>query len=214
MICRLTGRIAEVTEHTAVVEVSGLAYEVLVPASSVPDLQRLRGNEATFFTIQYLDVNPNLGNLVPRMIGFLREPDRDFFNLFVKVKNIGMRKALRAMQVPAHTIAGAIESGDERFLTSLPEIGKRTAAQIVVQLRGKLDGFRVPSAAPTPTSEMTHAQVVALEILVQWGDRRADAQRWISQTVELRPDLTDAEAIVRAVYRTKAGSNPRAVDSG
>lgn len=208
MICRLTGRIAEVTQHTAVVELNGLAYEVLVPASSVPDLQRLHGNEATFFTIQYLDGNPNLGNLVPRLIGFLCEPDRDFFNLFVKVKNIGMRKALRAMQVPAHTIADAIERGDEQFLTSLPEIGKRTAAQIVVQLRGKLEGFRVPSAAPTPTAEMTHAQKVALEILVQWGDRRADAQRWIAQTVELRPELTDAEAIVRAVYRTKAGVQP------
>ena len=205
MICRLTGRVARVDEQTAVVEVGGLCYEVLAPASSLPDLQRLVGDEVTLFTIQYLEGNPTGTYFAPRMIGFLSETDREFFNKFVKVKGVSMRKALRAMAVPACQLAAAIENGDERVLTSLPDIGKRTAAQIVTDLRGKLERFLVPTAAPMPTRELTDAQKVALEILVQWGDKRPDAQRWITTAVEADPHLTTPEDIVRAAYRVKHG---------
>jgi hypothetical protein len=52
-------------------------------------------------------------------------------------------------------------------------------------------------------AEMTDAQRVALEILVQWGDRRADAQRWIAAAVERDPALAEPDAIVRAAYRAR-----------
>ncbi|MFQ5805397.1 MAG: Holliday junction branch migration protein RuvA [Phycisphaerae bacterium] len=206
MICRLTGRVVSVAEQATVVEVGGLCYEVLVPASSLPDLQRLVGEEVTLFTIQYLEGNPAVANFVPRMIGFLSESDREFFNEFVKVKGVSLRKALRAMAVPAYQLAATIESGDQRALVSLPEIGKRTAAQIVTDLRGRLACFLVPTAAPMPARELTDAQKIALEILVQWGDKRPDAQRWITAAVEADPSLTAPEDIVRAAYRVKHGA--------
>ena len=206
MICRLTGRVVSVDEQAAVIEVGGLCYEVLVPASSVADLQRLVGNDVTLFTIQFLEGNPAGAHFLPRLIGFLSETERAFYNAFTRVKGISMRKALRAMAVPAHQLAAAIESGDERMLATLPEIGKRTAAQIVTDLRGKLERFLTPAAAPLPMREMTDAQKIALEILVQWGDKRADAQRWIAAAVEADPELTRPEDIVRAAYRVKHGA--------
>ena len=110
------------------------------------------------------------------------------------------------MSVPCHQIAAAIENGDERLLTSLPEIGKRTAAQIVTELRGKMTEFLAPSTRPTPEAELTDAQLVAVDILVQWGDRRADAQRWVSEAVKAEPDLSGPDEIVRAAYRAKGRS--------
>jgi Holliday junction DNA helicase RuvA len=199
----MTGRLIEIAEHAAVVDVGGICYEVLVPASSLAGLQRLVGEDVTLFTIQYLEGNPTGTNFVPRVIGFLSETDREFFDKFVKVKGVSMRKALRAMAVPAHQLAAAIETGDDRVLTSLPEIGKKTAAQIVTDLRGKLDRFLVPSSAPLPVRELTDAQKIALDILVQWGDRRPDAQRWITAAVETDPKLKTPEDIVRAAYRAK-----------
>ena len=207
MICRLSGRVVSVGEQTAVIEVGGLCYEVLVPASSLPDLQRLVGNDVTLFTIQYLEGTPPGASFVPRVIGFLCETDREFFNKFIKVRGVSMRKALRAMALPAHQLAAAIESGDDRVLTGLPEIGKKTAAQIVTDLRGKLERFLMPSAAPLPMRELTDAQKVALEILIQWGDKRPDTQRWSTQAVEAHPDLTTPEDIVRAAYRMKHGAS-------
>ena len=206
MICRLIGRVVSLDEQTAVVDVGGWCYEVLLPACSLPDLRRLIGDEATFFTIQYLEGNPAASNFVPRMIGFLGEADRAFFGEFVKVKGVSIRKALRAMALPVHQLAAAIESGDELLLASLPEIGKKTARQIVTDLQGKLQRFLAPTVAPMPTRELTDAQKVALDILVQWGDKRADAQRWITTAVEADADLTTPENIVRAAYRVKHGA--------
>ena len=206
MICRLTGRIVSVGEQAALVEVGGLCYETLVPVSSLPELERLVGEEVTLFTIQYLEGNPTGTNMIPRMIGFLRETDREFFNVFTKVKGISIRRALRAMAVPPHQLAAAIETGDDRLLSTLPEIGKKTAAQIITDLRGKLDRFLIETAAPLPLREMSDAQKVALEILVQWGDKRADAQRWIATAVENDPDLREPDAIVRAAYKIKHGA--------
>ena len=107
------------------------------------------------------------------------------------------------MSVPAHQIAWAVENGDERTLASLPELGKRTATQVIAQLRGKLARFVTPAAVPAPMAELTDVQRIALEILVHWGDRRADAQRWLAAAVAAEPELREPEEIVRAVYRVK-----------
>jgi Holliday junction DNA helicase RuvA len=203
VICRLTGRVASVTEDAVVLEQGGIAYEVQVPASAWPELQRLAGNDLTLFTLQYFEGNPAGANLIPRLLGFLTESDRAFFSLFTKVKGISNRRALRAMSVPAHQLAAAIERGDVRLLTSLPEIGKKTAAQIITDLQGKTQRFLAPSAAPIPIAEMTDAQRIAVDILVQWGDRRADAQRWVAAAVEADKTLAEPDAIVRAAYRIK-----------
>lgn len=203
MICRLTGRVTAVREDALVLDLAGVGYEVMVPASALPEVQRLLGGELTLFTVQYFEGNPAGANLVPRLVGFLSESDREFFNLFTKVKGISNRRALRAMSVPIHQLAAAIEHGDVRLLTTLPEIGKKTAAQIITDLQGKTQRFLAPSAAPLPAAEMTGAQRIALDILVQWGDRRADAQRWIAAAVEADPKLAEPDDIVRAAYRAR-----------
>ena len=203
MICRLSGRVAGFSEDAVVIERDGMGYEVMVPASALPELQRLAGSELTLFTVQYFEGNPAGAHLIPRLVGFLSESDREFFNLFTKVRGISHRRALRAMSVPAYQLAAAIEHGDARLLTSLPEIGKKTAAQIMADLQGKLLRFLQPSAAPLPVAEMTGAQRIAVDILVRWGDRRADAQRWVAAAVEADPGLKEPDAIVRAAYRAR-----------
>ena len=205
MIYELTGRVRSVTPDAAVLDAPPLAYEVLVPGSAAADLQRLIGNEVRLFTLFFLDGSLATGSLVPRLVGFLSEAERAFFHLLCRVKGISTRKALRAMSVPVHQIASAVEHGDERMLTTLPEIGKRTAALMVTELRGKLQAFIAPTARPTPEAALTDAQQVAVEILVQWGDKRADAVRWVASAVVAEPGLAQAEDIVRAAYRVKQG---------
>ncbi|RMF72674.1 MAG: hypothetical protein D6744_16580 [Planctomycetota bacterium] len=203
VISRLTGQLTHVGESSAEIAVGGVCYEVLLPASALGCLEGRRDEEVTLFTLQYLEGNPAGSHLIPRLIGFPSEPERAFFELYTKVKGVSMRRALRTMSIPVHQLAAAIENGDERLLTSLPEIGKKTASQIVAELRGKLTAFLAPEAVTKPVKELTGASQVALEILVQWGDRRADAQRWIAAALEHDPDLNEPDAIVRAAYRVK-----------
>ena len=70
-------------------------------------------------------------------------------------------------------VAGAIQAKDSRFLVDLPEIGKRTAEQIVAELHGKVEAFL--GAAPHPMAELSGAGEEAVSVLVQLGERRADA---------------------------------------
>jgi Holliday junction DNA helicase RuvA len=203
VICRLAGKLLELRGEAAVLEVGGVGYEVLLPTGSAAELAAQVGQELALHTLQYFEGNPAGANLVPRLVGFLTAADREFFQLFTRVKGISTRRALRAMCVPVAHLAAAIEGGDTRVLTSLPEIGKKTAQQVIAELQGKCQGFLVAPVAATPMRALTEAQRVALEILVQWGDRRAEAQRWIAAAVEADPALTEPDAIVRAAYRAK-----------
>ncbi len=206
MISRVTGRLLEVGEGTALLEVGSLVLELLVPAGDVPGLLAMRGREVTLHTILHMEGNPALGHLTPRLIGFASPADRAFFCEFTRVKGVSARRALRAMSLPAPQLAAAIEHGDERLLTTLPEIGRKTATQIITELRGRLTPFLTgsPAERAAEPAELPAAHRTALEILVSWGDRRPDALRWISIVREQYPDLTEPEEIVREAYRLKA----------
>ncbi|MFO0837910.1 MAG: Holliday junction branch migration protein RuvA [Phycisphaerae bacterium] len=204
MICQITGRLASLGEQSLILEVGPISYELFVPAYSIPMLRVALGGEIKLHTVQYIEGNPAVGSLAPRLVGFVSQPDRDFFHELLKVKNIGVRKALRAMAVPPHQLAASIEHGDERALSALPEIGKRTAATMIAQLRGQVTRFLTADAPSAPiAADLTPAQRVAADILVSWGDRRHDAQRWIAEAVKQDPSLVEPDEIVKAAYRAK-----------
>lgn len=208
MIVRISGRLATVGEGSAVVEAGALAYELLVPGSAQIELLQRVGDEVTLHTHQYLEGNPAQSHLMPRLLGFLSADERAFFLAFITVRGVGMRKALRAMAVPAHQIAAAIRADDQRALTQLPEIGKKMAAEIVATLQDRLDAFvsQANVAAPsTPARRLSETQRLAIDILIQWGDRRGDAERLVQAAVEAEPNLATPEDIVRTAYRLKAG---------
>ena len=117
-----------------------------------------------------------------------------------------MRKALKALSIPVSRVAGAIESKDTRLLQTLPGVGKRLADQMIATLSGKLDEFALVAAAERGgTSDWAQAHSEALEILLQLGERRSDAQELIERVRQVDPKMDRPEQIVQAVYRLKAG---------
>lgn len=214
MRIRLRGTLTDVTDAAVVLEREDAAFEVLVPAYALGELGAVRGQSILLHTMEYYEGNAAGGNLIPRIVGFLDADDRAFFECFITVKGIGVRKGLKALTEPTGRIACHIESADAAALSRLPGIGKRTAEQIIVELRGKVQKFALSGGvkgAGTPApSKLSRAQQDALELLVLWGDSRADAMRWLSRVAELQSDLKEVEAWVKAAYRIKAGQEPAA----
>ena len=206
MICRISGILEEVAGGAALVDAgSGLWYEVLIPACDWERLARRVGQEVTLHTIHYLEGDPSHGAQTPRLLGFLTATDRDFFRLFITVKGIGNRKALRALARPVSEIAAAIQAKDARFLVALPEIGKRTAEQVIAELHGKVDAF---AGAVAPSSEapgLSEAAAEAVAVLVQLGERRPDAVGLVERVLAVEPGLNSPEAIIQKAYRFKTG---------
>jgi Holliday junction DNA helicase RuvA len=205
MISRIAGMLEQVTQASALIDTqAGLWYEVLCPAFDLERLARRVGQEAVLHTIHYLEGNPSHGVVTPRLVGFLQESDRDFFRLYTTVKGIGVRKALRSLVRPVPEVAAAIQAKDARFLVALPEVGKRTAEQIIAELHGKVDAFAAPSAPQQPAA-MSAAAQEAVAVLVQLGERRPDALALIERVAAVAPELETPEAIIQSAYRLKAG---------
>ena len=211
MIVRLTGSVAEVGEGAIVLERDGVGYEVLVPGYAVGELAACRGQQVTLHTLQFLEGNAAGGNMIPRLVGFLHPEDRVFFGRFISVKGVGTRKALRALAEPVAAVADAIEAGDAARLAQLPGIGKRAAETIIAELKGKVAMFAVGAApgkaeSQEPRPGWTEPQRLAIRVLTEWGDARADVERWIERAGQLHAELETVEQWVEAAYRVKTGA--------
>jgi Holliday junction DNA helicase RuvA len=210
MIAQLVGTVTEVRDDRVILAVGGIGYEVLVPAGLINEMhKRLNVPETRLYTLQYLEGNAGMGNMVPRLIGFISPADKEFFELFTSVDGIGNRKALRALAAAPGEIARAVENRDTARLSELPEIGKRTAEKIVAALNGKLGKFAFPGAkagAPAaPRTALPQFAADALEVLVQLGERPGDGEEMIGRALQAKPELKKTEDLLAEVYRLRAG---------
>ena len=216
MIARIEGTLEDVVDGVAEVRVAeGVVYELLVPACDAGGLLMRQGRTVAFHTLHYLESQGQGSHFVPRLIGFSSREQRAFFELLTTVKGIGNRKALRAMQVSHARMAEAIAAGDAKFLSTLPEIGKRTAESTIVELKGKLDPFladptaarraaQVAAAAATAAAMPVGPAADAEEVLVALGEPRAQARAKIERVVAAAPDAKlGADEIVTRALRTR-----------
>ena len=209
MIARIEGTLAAVENGTALVQVAGgLTYEVLLPAHTAARLSGEAGARVAFYTRHFLENQSQGAVMVPRLAGFERSADRDFFDLFTTCRGIGQRKALRAMAMPTDQIAAAIADRDVNLLKSLPEVGKRTAESVIAALNGRVDAlvsaetYAGGGESEAPESHMARE---GLEALLQLGEQRADAVRWIDQALSQEPEPAGVDELLERVYRLKAG---------
>ena len=209
MIARITGNLLELDSeaNTVLLEVGDIAYELMVPGYAVSNLADQLNRIITLYCLQYYESSGGAGgNLIPRLVGFPHSRDKTFFTRFISVKGIGIRKALRALARPLADIAASIERGDDNMLVTLPEIGKRTAQQIIAELQGKMTDYAIessgrPGVAHKPFNDI---QREALEILLQLGERPGEAEELISRISET-DNIQTTDALVQAVYRSKVG---------
>jgi len=201
MIARIRGTIGEVRRTGVLMDVDDLTYEVLVPAVSLPDLQARLGQRVTLFTLEYIEGNASFGQMVPRLVGFLTEPERDFFLRFITVPGIGVSKGLKSITIPTADIAAAIEARNVAALSQLPGIGRRTAEKAIAELNGKLQEFHVGRGEPAAVAVATGLQAEAVEALMQLGYRRSEAEDLVGRTLAAGSKADTAERLVQDCFR-------------
>lgn len=76
------------------------------------------------------------------LYGFVEAEERAMFRLLISVSGVGPKLALGMLsRASGRDIAAYLRTGDEKALATLPGIGKKSAARLVVEL-----GQRVPEA--------------------------------------------------------------------
>ena len=197
----------------------GVAYEVMVPASSMPGLAASVGQRISLRTFQYLEQQAQGASFLPRMVGFVSEDDERLFELLTKVKGLGVKRALRAMAAPSGDIAMAIAGGDVAGLKGLPEIGKKLAETIILELKDKVGSLSLgasfgggPSRAAAGTG-VTDGLALdsarqAVEALVRLGEDRAEAEsrvRRVLKSAENAGAGMSADEILAASFGVPSG---------
>ena len=208
MISRIEGVLVDVDDGRAHVQCGGLVYEVLIPAADEGRLAIAIGESILLHTLHLLEGAAQGTTLRPRLIGFATARDRHFFEMFTTVKGIGARKALRIMQLPVGRIALAVSEHDLALLTSLPEVGKRTAEAIVVELKEKVEPFIDAGATVGTNDDIVHEAVAAfakeaIAVLLQLGEPRARAEELVDRATRADPEIDTADQLVTSALRLK-----------
>ncbi len=203
MITKITGQLLELCEDTLTLSVGAFEYEVLIPEFSRRQLQSSIGQEVKLHTIEYLEGNPMQGRLTPRLVGFLTEIEREFFELFCSVDGVGVKKALRAMVRPVREVAAAIEKQDTKALAGLPGVGPATAERIVAKLRRKVPKFALMAARAEPTAADVESDVVSetFEVLRKLGHSESDARRLVDTALVQKKKFKDVQELLQAIYQ-------------
>lgn len=218
MRTRISGVLERVDGTEATIALAGgdLAYQVLLPAYLAQALAARTGERVTLATLEYLE-SPNQGaTFLPRVLGFASPSDRKFFELLTTVKGIGYRKALRALALEPAAFAAAIAARDIRALTRLPEIGKRLAETIILDLADKADAFLTPgeragldhaARGGTPCGNDPLA-TDAIDALMALGEPRHEAESLVQRAIErTRSDgveVRTVEGLLDVVFAARA----------
>ena len=208
MITRISGTLERVEPTAVEIAVGPVVHEVLVTDLVRRSLQQRIGQPVVPHSLEYLEGNPTRGNLVPRLVGFLSEAEREFFDLICEVDGVGVRKALRAIVRPVGEIARAIEEQDAKSLAGLPGIGAATAERMIAKLRRRMPKFALLVARDTP-GEPGQADVITetFDVLRSLGHTDADARRLVDalrQETKKPKSVQDAlEVIYRQLHRPR-----------
>ncbi len=204
MITRVTGELVSLKDDVLTLRIGAFEHEVLIPEFTRRQLQNELSREVSLHTIEYLEGNPMQGRMTPRLIGFLSEAEREFFELFCSVDGVGVRKALRAMVRPVREVAAAIEDQDAKALSTLPGIGPAMSERIVAKLRRKVPKFALLVARQEAAAGAGEVQsdVVseAYEALRSLGHSEADARKLLDAALGTKRKFKDVQALLQAVY--------------
>lgn len=136
MIASLKGVVLSKKPDRIIVEVAGVGYSVAVPLRSLGDIPG-EGNAVFMYT--YTHVRED----ALQLFGFTSEDERRVFATLLGVTGVGPKLALAILSgMPVERFVEAIYSEDVVLLSSIPGLGKKTAARLVLELKGKLQSIR------------------------------------------------------------------------
>lgn len=183
MIAGLKGKIFEISDESVIVDVSGVYYEALCSVSVLSELSQFKSqpqsnNEIFLFTYHHVRED------ISQLFGFLSQSEKSLFLNLLKVSGIGPKSALHILSgASVNQILTWIEEGDSKALSKLPKLGKKTAEQLVLTLRGKLIIEPLPTHQKLARSESNKNSQVA-SALINLGFKANDVERVVSQMGE------------------------------
>jgi len=169
MITGIHGTLETSKADAVIVRVGGFSIRVAVPASTLHRLGE-QGMEVSLYTHFHMREDG------VALYGFLDEQDRNAFEQLIAVSGVGPKVALGLLSVmDAPTLYQALADEDVQRLGLAPGVGKRLAARLILELKGKLPTLATTKGA-TGASSGNRIQAEVLEALLGLGYSPSEAQ--------------------------------------
>jgi holliday junction DNA helicase RuvA len=154
----IIGTVKRVSPEYVVLENNGIGYQL--QTANPFAFSKYMNQEIQIFTYQHVRED------LIALFGFEAMEEKLLFMKLLNVSGIGPKGALAilASGAPGQVIT-AIEQEDDKFLTKFPGVGKKTARQMILDLKGKLQDV-VPDYFPSLfNQEETETKAVQDEAL-------------------------------------------------
>ena len=199
MIGYLKGEVAGIYQDRIVLEVNGIGYNVIMPASSL-DLIDGIGSSIKVYT--YLAVRED----AMLLYGFLTRDDLDFYKLLIQVNGVGPKGALAMLSVmTTDDLRFAILSDDAKKIGKAPGIGPKTAQRIIIDLKDKVnlsdafEGKLQETALEQGGTSLNAAREEAAQALIALGYSQTDAYKAVRGSNITNED--DVESILKKALK-------------
>src|SRR6266550_3611693 len=132
MIASIQGILEARRAGYLIVRTGGFSIRVFAPTTTSSRLGDV-GTEVTLYTHFHVREDGMA------LYGFSSEEDRDAFEQLIGISGVGPKIALAVLSVmDARTFYKAIADEDQQRLALVPGVGKKLAAKLVLELKGKL----------------------------------------------------------------------------
>lgn len=200
MISYLEGKLKRLHADKLTLFVGGVGYDVLVPAYIMNEIKR--GSKIEDSLSLHISFNQTERQPKPVLVGFKHELDKEFFELFISVEDIGPLAAIRALDKPVRDIARSIEEKDVKGLKQLKGIGERKAEKIIAALKGKVAKYALmPEITPSSGPVQDFVEEVEYVMINQLGHKAFEARKLIQEAMRKNPGITSTEELFEEVYR-------------
>ena len=193
MIAHLRGVLLSKAPNQAVIECSGVGYELAISVTTFSALAS-EGAEAS------LHVHTHVREDQIALFGFAEAQEKRLFEKLLTITGIGPKLAITVLSgISAERLVMAIRAADHAALTKVPGIGKKTAERVVLELKDKLEDIAVAQPSGSAVPHYGAAGDDALSALINLGYPRPAAQKAIDTVIERNPELAkDFETLFRA----------------
>lgn len=192
----LEGRLSMRAAARLVLDVGGVGYDLAVP------LMARFGEDERLRVYVHLVVREDAHTLY----GFPDFATRDLFRTLLGVRGVGPAMALGILSaLPGDELIAAIQSEDAQRLCSIKGVGKKTAQQILLDLRDKIavfSGDELAAGKGQASRPISSNHTDAVAALVSIGFKDKDAEKAVARAIE-EVGAADLDALIRAALSAR-----------
>jgi len=133
MFSYLKGILAKKSPFLAVLDCSGVGYEINIPLSTFDKLPEI--GKTVEIQIHFT-MNESEGI---RLFGFWTLEEKEMFRQLVSISKIGPKTAISVLSgISVPDLIRAVQTGDVKLISTVPGIGKKSAERLIIELKDKV----------------------------------------------------------------------------